>query len=79
VRISGMQYSPAPLKVRTGDQVVWENADGMPHTVTSSDGGPLDSGQLGQGGKFSFTFTEPGTYTYYCVYHPSMTGTVIVE
>jgi amicyanin len=79
VRIAGMQYSPAPLKVRVGEQVVWKNSDGMPHTVTSSDGGPLDSGQLGMGDTYSFSFTEPGTYEYYCTYHPSMTGTVIVE
>lgn len=79
VRIAGMQYSPAPLKVRIGEQVVWQNADGMPHTVTSSDGGPLDSGQLAKGNTYSFTFTEPGTYEYYCTYHPSMRATVIVE
>jgi len=79
VRIAGMQYSPAPLKVRVGEQVVWGNTDGMPHTVTSSDGGPLDSGQLGKGDTYSFSFTEPGTYEYYCAYHPSMKGTVIVE
>jgi len=79
VRIAGMQFSPAPLKIKPGEEIVWQNADGMPHTVTSNDGGPLDSGQLGRGDTYSFTFTEPGTYEYYCTYHPSMTGTVIVE
>ena len=30
-------------------------------------------------GKYSFTFTTPGTYKYLCSLHPHMTGTVIVE
>ena len=28
---------------------------------------------------FSFTFTEPGTYEYFCSLHPRMTGTIVVE
>ena len=79
VMIKGMQFTAATHKVKVGEEVVWRNADAMPHTVTSTDGGPLDSGQLGKGGEFSFTFKEPGTYSYYCRYHPSMKGTIIVE
>lgn len=29
--------------------------------------------------RFSLTFNRPGTYEYYCLIHPFMTGTVIVE
>ena len=29
--------------------------------------------------KFSYTFTKPGTYPYYCGIHPKMTAKVIVE
>jgi len=79
VLITGMQYKAATHKIKVGEKVVWSNADAMPHTVTSTDGGPLNSGQLGKGGEYSFTFKEPGTYNYYCSYHPSMKGTVIVE
>jgi plastocyanin len=28
---------------------------------------------------FSFTFTEPGTYEYFCSLHPRMTATIVVE
>jgi plastocyanin len=28
---------------------------------------------------YSFTFTTPGTYQYFCYIHPHMTGTVVVE
>ena len=28
---------------------------------------------------YSFTFTTPGSYEYFCSLHPHMTGTVVVE
>ena len=79
ILITDMQFTAATRKVKVGEEVVWRNADAMPHTVTSTDGGPLSSGQLGKGGEYSFTFKEPGTYSYYCRYHPSMKGKIIVE
>jgi plastocyanin len=30
-------------------------------------------------GTYSFTFTTPGTYKYFCSLHPHMTGTIVVE
>jgi len=29
--------------------------------------------------KFSFTFSKPGTYSYFCSINPKMTGKVIVQ
>src|SRR5437660_10638177 len=51
------------------------------HTATASTKGPdgkavFDSGTLkGAGKSYSFTFTKPGTYDYYCVYHGGTTAT----
>jgi plastocyanin len=28
---------------------------------------------------YSFTFSTPGEYTYFCSLHPHMTGTIVVE
>lgn len=79
VRIGGMRFEPSVLRVEAGETVTWRQQDRMPHTVTGrGDQGPR-SGRLGAGGSFSHTFTEPGTYEYYCSLHPSMTGTVVVE
>lgn len=79
VAINNFDFTPGELLVRAGTTVEWQNrAEGTPHTTTSGDG-TWDSGRLGAGGSFSFTFTEPGTYDYVCTIHPSMTGTVIVE
>jgi plastocyanin len=73
-------YSPDPVTVVVGfnSTVTWVNDDTAPHTVTANDAG-FDSGNVGPGESFTFTFTAPGTYQYYCAYHPWMTGTVVVK
>ena len=78
--IAGFAYCPATVTVASGLEVVWTNADLAPHTVTY-DGpeGPVDSGSIGQGQTWSTRFHQPGTYRYYCRFHPGMTGTIVVE
>jgi plastocyanin len=78
VQIADSAFSPATLTISAGDTVTWRNADDRPHTVTSNDGA-FDSGNLDEGQGFSFTFTEPGTYTYLCEYHSEMQATIVVE
>jgi amicyanin len=78
VSISGMRYGPAEVRVKAGATVTWTNDDTMPHSVTANDGS-FDSGGLRRGQSYSRTFSEPGTYSYYCTYHPGMKGTVVVE
>ncbi|HKW05882.1 MAG TPA: cupredoxin domain-containing protein [Nitrososphaerales archaeon] len=72
-------YSPSSITVKIGvnNTVTWTNNDQASHTVT--DKGVFDSGVLSPGQTFTYTFTTPGTYHYYCTIHPWMTGTVIVE
>ena len=79
VAINGMQFQPATIRVKAGEEVSWTNNAAMPHTVTGRDDGNLASQRLNQGSVFSHTFEQPGTYNYYCALHPSMTGVVIVE
>ena len=79
VTIAGMQFQPATIRVNAGEEVTWINSAAMPHTVTGREDGKLSSERLKQGSMFSHTFEQPGTYTYYCALHPSMTGKVIVE
>jgi plastocyanin len=78
VTIQNFAFDPSNLTVKTGTTVTWTNMDGVNHTVTS-DTGLFDSGELGKGGTFSFTFDKAGVYTYYCVpHHSKMQGTVTV-
>lgn len=80
VNIAGFAYCPANVTVAAGVEVVWTNADLAPHTVTY-DGpeGLVDSGTMVQGQTWSTRFDQPGTYRYYCRFHPGMTGTIFVD
>ncbi len=73
------QYSPPTLKVVLGANatVTWVSRSISYDTVTDRSGA-FDSGPIAPGGTFTYTFTAPGNYDYYCVYHPWMTGTVVV-
>jgi plastocyanin len=60
-------------------QITWVNNDDKPHTITS-DTGEFDSGPIGPGEQWMWTFIKAGTYDYHCTYHEEMTGTIeIVE
>jgi plastocyanin len=78
VSIEGFAFVPDPIIIPPGTKVRWTNNDSVSHTVTSNPAGLFDSGPLEPGDDFDFRFEEPGTYTYSCTIHPSMTGTVIV-
>jgi len=79
VQMKMYAFSPAALTVPVGTTVVWTNEDTAPHTVTVSDGPEkFSSPNLQKGDSFSFTFTKPGTYSYFCAVHPDMTATVTV-
>jgi amicyanin len=78
VIIQNYAYVPAALTVKTGTKVTWTNKDTVKHTVTT-DKPFFDSGLFGKDQSYSFTFNDNGTYEYYCIPHPYMTGKVIVE
>ncbi len=64
-------------EVAVGTTVVVTNADSTTHTW-SADDGTFDSGALAPDESFEFTFTEAGEFAYFCNFHPSMTGTIVV-
>ncbi|HXN53391.1 MAG TPA: cupredoxin family copper-binding protein [Candidatus Acidoferrum sp.] len=78
VKIDNFSFGPAALTVAAGTTVTWTNRDDIPHTVVSEDK-VLKSKVLDTDEKFSFTFTKPGTYGYFCSIHPKMTGKVVVQ
>ena len=79
VEISDIKYKPAKLKIKKGEKVVWTNADDRDHTVVSHDKAKtLNSGKIGVGQTWEFTFDKPGTYEYGCEYHPRMKAVIEV-
>ena len=75
-------FEHSTLSISAGEAVVWANADGVVHTITSgssgvADGG-FDSGLVGPGQAYTQRFDTPGAYAFTCTLHPAMNGTVIV-
>ena len=78
VDLDQFTFLPQRITVKAGTTVTWINEDDVPHTIVSSSK-VFKSKALDTGDKFSFTFTTPGTYEYFCSVHPHMTGAVVVE
>ena len=78
VNIDNFVFGPQTITVPVGATVTWTNKDDIPHTSVSTEG-VFKSKVLDTDEKFSYTFTKPGTYPYYCTIHPKMTGKVVVQ
>jgi plastocyanin len=78
VVIDQFTFTPQRVTVKAGATVTWINDDDIPHTVASS-AKLFKSKALDTSDKFSFTFTTPGVYEYFCSVHPHMTGAIVVE
>ena len=78
VKIDNFVFGPGALTVSVGTTVTWINQDDIPHTVAAADKS-FKSKVLDSNERFSFTFTRPGEYGYFCSLHPHMVGKVIVK
>jgi plastocyanin len=79
VEIVEYKYDPADLTVPAGTTVAFANQDSAPHTATSKQSGAFDTGTIKGAETGEITLEEPGTFAYYCVFHPFMKGTISVE
>jgi plastocyanin len=87
-------FDPASTTVQVGTTVTWRNDEPITHTITSGrfievdettglrssqdPDGTFEATLPGKGKTYSFTFTKPGTYTYYCHIHQGMNATIKV-
>ena len=90
-----LRYEPAAVIISAGQAVRWANTSAVIHTVTAdpsraaqeanvrlpSGVDAFDSGDIGPGGSFTWTFTVPGEYRYICIPHEgaAMVGTIMVR
>jgi amicyanin len=79
VSIDNFTFNPPTLTVKAGTTVTWTNKDDIPHGIAAAGNTIKRSNALDTDDKYSFTFTTPGTYQYFCYIHPHMTGTIVVE
>ena len=78
VTIADFDYAPPSVTVAAGSAVEFTNTDSTNHTATADDMS-FDTGDLGEGKSGTVTLAKPGTYTYFCRFHPFMKGTVVVK
>ncbi|MEX0659441.1 MAG: plastocyanin/azurin family copper-binding protein [Egibacteraceae bacterium] len=82
VVVEGFAFDPERLEVSTGTTVVWENVDGVRHTVTSGtpddEDGTFDVDLPEAEASGEHTFTEAGTFAYFCQVHNSMIAEIVV-
>jgi plastocyanin len=79
IKIDNFSFSPATITVPAGTTIRWTNRDDIPHTVVSDDKTTFKSKVLDTDEQFTYTFTKPGTYSYFCSIHPKMTARVVVQ
>jgi plastocyanin len=94
INLSSLMFDPASTTVPVGTTVTWRNDEPITHTITSGrfigvdqttglrssqdPDGTFEATLPGKGETFSFAFTKPGTYTYYCDIHQGMNATITV-
>ena len=78
VKIDNFTFNPPEITVKAGTTITWTNDDDIPHTVVAKEL-QFRSKALDSEDKFSFTFTTPGVYDYFCSLHPHMVGKIIVQ
>lgn len=76
VTMAQLKFDPGTLTVARGTEVVFDNEDVAPHTVTARSGS-VDSGVLAPGK--SFALVVDGPFDYFCEIHPSMTAKIALR
>jgi plastocyanin len=76
VPMMSMRYGQLPGDLRVGDTIIWQNRDGVPHTITARDKSfdirinPHQTARM--------TLTKAGSIPFYCIFHLQMRGTLNV-
>lgn len=78
VTIAGFRYQPDTLRIARGDTVVFVNSDQFGHTASSRTAGVLETSLIAGGDSARWIATTDGTVDYFCTFHPSMRGVILV-
>jgi plastocyanin len=78
VTIDNFTFAPPALTIAVGTTVKWLNRDDIPHTVVEKNKS-FRSKALDTDDSYSYTFSTPGTFDYFCSLHPHMVAQVIVK
>lgn len=78
ITIDKLVFTPAEVTAKVGDTIEWINKDILAHTATAKAG---DTWNIAIAPKKTarLTLTKAGPADYFCKYHPTMTGRLVVE
>jgi plastocyanin len=86
VTIDTFTFAPDPLQVDAGTTIHFENHDSINHSVTAGTRSKptpdvFDHVLDGKGTTYELTLRRPGTYRYFCKFHPGqgMTAVIVVR
>jgi len=68
-------YSPNPVNVNQGSNLVWKNNDSTTHHIVMDDGSG-DAGTIPPGATSAAVKVNSASGTYHCTIHPSMKGSI---
>ena len=78
VEIQAFSFQPQRTVVSPGDTIVWINRDIVPHTVTAN-GGTWKAQNLEEGQSLQVVVEDSGDFSYFCEFHPHMTGVLRIR
>ena len=80
VEVGDYFFEPQVVTITLGTMVRWRAVGDLHHSILSKDSPSVFEGGTGGSGSrpFTFTFRSPGTYAYYCDYHPGEMNAWIV-
>ncbi len=88
VTVDADGFSPATTTIKKGTMVTWQNTDSDTYSQIMSNASPSDpsatqlstlsSPRMNVDGTYSYTFSQPGTYSYHDTFNEQSNGTVIV-
>jgi plastocyanin len=95
VTMGFVSFDPETIHIKAGQSVEFRNTAVITHSVTDdpklakdpkdaaepAGAPPFFSGDIAPGTIFTQTFTQPGTYAYFCTHHEGegMVGTIVVD
>ena len=77
IRIDNFTFKPAAVTIHAGTDIVFENADDIPHSVVMTDGS-FHSKALDTGDTVALPSLSVGEHAYFCGLHPHMQGKIVV-
>ena len=77
IAMQNMRFGPVPANIRVGDTIVWVNLDVVPHTATARD--QSFDVVIPSRGRASTVMRRAGSFPFFCRYHPTMRGGLVVS